>query len=575
MRKMARAFLQVPRPLDISNLTKIPEHLGGSTRLQPSGSSRYVAKDLFCFIQQCVIVVINPQLKECPLEILAQTSSPLWAALHPREILEWENLAKILQQEESTTNGSGAAICVDDVAFWEKLRDLSSDSNHEPPIAMATTSEAQNIESSTNLASTSPQHGPISRVNGYRTIHDLPEEMLQEILAFATCADFDEFAHDSTFEPVPSRGLSPNYISADIIWVFEDRLSVVLVCKSWYKLGLRFLYSHLRLDISWWNHNRDQFTKLLSREPTLCSYIIRLDLSESSDEFDESDPFDEPTTPDTTDSKRDFRQFIKTHLFPHLTNLRLLCSNYTLASGDYPIYPAIVNLSEEGKGLMVWGPPDYYWDGASHFWRNARVLELDLEYCGFSDDSSSFRSVSLPRLEQLVLKESTDPGIMNQIGASWTAPNLHTLILYFSHVEFSIGSISWASKTLVNLLLASEYFVGNTLVEFPVLQTLVIQQCFTKGWREFVFAPALKTIAFEDGVMDGFYKRDRDKFARQIADTLTRYPLCNSITFYRVHHVDREFSFDPSDKIQYAEAIKKQWVLPASEAGSKQWSDGI
>ncbi|PVF98267.1 hypothetical protein CPB86DRAFT_362004 [Serendipita vermifera] len=585
-KKMLRDFLEAPRPLDMRDFSKKVGNLGASTRLRPTGSSRYLALNIFAFVQQCIIILINPDMMDCPSQHLEKASHPLWETLHPREILEWETLTKLLKEDESTPIDSITETTASDAAFWQKLQTLSSKVLYAPKHVASTTRtrngddieskplfEAQTIGASTNLPpalSQPTKHDFLAGVKSHGTIHRLPLELLHQILAYAASPDYDEFGYEATFEAVPSSGAPPTYISTDEVWVFKDRLHIAMVCKLWYKIGIRFLWSHLSLTISWWKRHQDHFPNLLLREPTLCTYIIRLDLSYSFNEtasFEELDPVEHQTPSEhEISTKLEFTQFVQMCMYPHLSNLQLLCSDYSLANIDGAVSPTITYLFSEGKEHGEWDEVNHVWDGGSYLWRHTRMLELDLEGClCLLDDNSRVLPVSLSRLEELTLKNCEDPGVIEQINSSWNAPLLHTLVVYVKYADLSVDSLRWASKTLVNLSLSSVGIMEGTPVEFPILRTLVLQNCFTKRWKAVIDAPALTNILFEDHAADRLYTLARDRFAHIVANTLAPYPSCKSITFYRSYQVDYEFSFDPSDKVQLAEAIKNQWVWAAAE----------
>lgn len=96
-----------------------------------------------------------------------------------------------------------------------------------------------------------------SRSNG---LYPFPVEIWQDILLITTEPDYetsgtsledDEINSYPVFSSETEDALrDPRGVYSSII--FKTRLSIILVCKSWYYIGMPILWSHLKLDeVDW------------------------------------------------------------------------------------------------------------------------------------------------------------------------------------------------------------------------------------------------------------------------------------------------------------------------------------
>jgi hypothetical protein len=124
---------------------------------------------------------------------------------------------------------------------------------------------------------------PLNRIiSDGRGLNRLPVELWQEIFAFATDINDLGINKEGSWRKKPRyffdtrdeellRGLTVLQSQYFLL----TRYSIVLVCKSWYILGIQILWSHLHIDEANVHTVAPSLYKVLRYNPTLSSYVVR------------------------------------------------------------------------------------------------------------------------------------------------------------------------------------------------------------------------------------------------------------------------------------------------------------
>jgi hypothetical protein len=351
-----------------------------------------------------------------------------------------------------------------------------------------------------------------------KAVDQIPPELWMTILRFATEIEkCDEFARDPiTLIPNFSSNQSNQLGFIDPHLLREalmTRLRVVLVCKSWRDMCLPILWSHLVIKTEEWLNKLPPIWDVLDSRPELGSFVIRLDIDYPNFSY-----------PEESETAERINQFLHIRLFPHLHKLRVLYVPLLHATGDFNINPEVVVLHSRYS--------DYYyedWDARSHFWKNARILQVEL------DPSRIRRAPELilfPHLIRLRIMTQGDDTNINDIVSLWQAPKLETLSLLCRNRPLLTSFITLSRDTLTCLHLYTCRSLVGSPVELPKLRNIFLDRCFVTNWHTFIVAPSLETIHFRDGQTALLCDANRGTFINLLTDISSSYPLCKTISQY-------------------------------------------
>jgi hypothetical protein len=352
-----------------------------------------------------------------------------------------------------------------------------------------------------------------------KAIDRIPTELWLTILQFATeIEEWNEFARDPV-TLVPDfkykHEFQIDFIPGHLLNKARmTRRRVVLVCKSWYDMCLPMLWSHLVIRGEDFLRKLPLISQRLDSRPELASFILRLDIRYDMYLYH-------------GDSHRidKLNQFLHFYLFPRLHRLRALCAPPMHATGDYNINTEVVFLESASSY------PGYDdWITRPHFWKNTRVLHVELDPHRLS---GSPVSVVFPRLIRLRITTDGDSNIIKDIVSLWKTPKLETLSLWCTSSSLSTSFMTLSRGTLTSLhLYGWRSFVGN-LVELPKLRTLFLVRCFLTDWHTVIVAPSLEAIHFQDRQADFLCNSDCSTFINLFTPIFSKYPLCKTISQYQ------------------------------------------
>jgi len=127
-------------------------------------------------------------------------------------------------------------------------------------------------------------NNPLNRMKSSAVgLHPLPVELWVDIFSFAT--DENEYWAErqghrcilsNPFFTAREESLLQDPMACCIRRLVRTRYSIILVCKSWYFMGIPILWSHLQIKE---NDTRGVSTTIycaIKRNPTLASYVARV-----------------------------------------------------------------------------------------------------------------------------------------------------------------------------------------------------------------------------------------------------------------------------------------------------------
>jgi len=104
----------------------------------------------------------------------------------------------------------------------------------------------------------------------------VPVEVWHEIFGFVTSKY--EFTLDGRAYVMMNEGLR----AEEAAEITKSRFSIIRVCKYWYAIGIKALWSHLRINVYGEPIRAiEGIQEAIRRDPLLASYVIRLSLEES------------------------------------------------------------------------------------------------------------------------------------------------------------------------------------------------------------------------------------------------------------------------------------------------------
>jgi hypothetical protein len=409
----------------------------------------------------------------------------------------------------------------------------------------------------------------------------LPVEVLTQVISLATrMHEQDEFYDQaSAFSSTePSRFLTEPDLSLSARNeernVFKDRLSFIQVCKVWYQVAIRFLWSNLKIKILPDLRECVQIIEIFERNPEFESFVRRVQLDAVWEELS-SDETDNRTSCIIINK---VRETIGSRLYPRLKRVRVLFAPQVFATGQHTIAPDAVFLLPGGL------PPSnrldshysytYDWEGGAHFWSNVQFLDLDLANATLSNsaNSSSWTMVHFPQLIGLRVRSCDDSAILEDIEKHWRAPALQSLSLHFEHTELWSILVRWAKESLITLHLRTDEIPYEDPIHLSGLKTLIIQGCVAYDWAEFLIAPNVETLIFEDHHLNFFV--NGGAFVPFFTTMIGHYPLCSKVAYYKAkdlspvdedapttsREMERLFEFDPSDPLDRDMAVHQGWL---------------
>lgn len=248
--------------------------------------------------------------------------------------------------------------------------------------------------------------------------NSLPVEILQDIFTMATDFRVDRYAINGGIEgsnlPFYTKieELNHSLGAAYNESTLDTRYAITLVCKSWYFVGIPFLWSHIQVQYLSHRQIIPRLYRTLWFRPQLRPYIACLTVTLSSGEV-----HDENKGLDT--------KFI-TKVLPLLPNLkRFYCPLGLAMELPESLRIRISSIYADKTNFLF----DYSWSttvfGTAAFWHYCQTLSLSITNLGSSAIISA-PQVILPNVTTMRLRIS-DKNCFDWIKRYWCLPNLKNL----------------------------------------------------------------------------------------------------------------------------------------------------
>jgi hypothetical protein len=296
-------------------------------------------------------------------------------------------------------------------------------------IIMPTTRVERTIQSVISLKHR--WRNPLDRMKSSAVgLHPLPIELWEEIFAIATDADIYWAERDgywcTIWNPFFSKKEEDHLrdpMACDNQALFRTRHSIILVCKSWYFLGIPILWSHLQFNEQDPLNIATMIYSALKRNPTLASHVLRVTIKSPNSRQNNS---------------------IKIHAVEKfirlLTNIEAISCPLPYAAHLYGIQPGIVMLSNQGMARYRSSSDDRAFIHPllhDSFWIHCRTLSLTLQWRPFADIIRYQHGIRFDNLVNLRL-DVDDTALSEWIGERWVFPLLKNLrIIVTDEVDYT------------------------------------------------------------------------------------------------------------------------------------------
>lgn len=322
---------------------------------------------------------------------------------------------------------------------------------------------------------------PLNRiVSDHRGLFHLPLELWQEIFAFAT--DIDELGVNK--EGSWSKRLRYFFDSRDEellrgLTVLQSqhflltRYSIVLVCKSWYILGIQILWSHLHIDEANVHTVAPSLYDVLKHNPTLSSYVIQFTIRP------------ERNCGTMLTNATNVGSIAK--IVPLLKDLEAISCPYAYVAHLPPSIPSNI-VFVYGHDLVT--PRQARWKfwkkkipANDYYWHHCRTLYFKLKHdrIAFQRDDSDIFFNNLTDLRLNV----THSNAMSWINTNWNLPLLKHLSLISPLNAHWIPFLQRVRLTLetIQIPLGQDSFDVSTKIVMPNLQEIhVINVRYVYQW---------------------------------------------------------------------------------------------
>lgn len=341
----------------------------------------------------------------------------------------------------------------------------------------------------------------------------LPTEILISVFSHITAVPFyDEFSEDveayirlDCDPKTPTRAIAHDQ-EAEII---QARLRIVLTCKRWHDIGLRTLWSHLRIGSSFSLASILHIIDYIGKNPQHAVFVRRLTVLPmwfpSIDSQDEED-----------------RSNLIQNLVTCLPSLKIIFCPWSCIPDEYPSAVTVANL--EARGYMTAHVPLHE---TTVFFHNLRILTID-----FGPDSifDPFRHTTFPVLENLRVRcdKATAP---SYIAHFWSLPKLKSFSLQSHFIgHWSTLLRKWGDK-LEKLELITRLSPSIRPLTFPELSCLYIGHPPYLPWRRLITAPKLTRLGLF-GIDPGHDMRVYQTLPNIINDFVAKFETVKELCIY-------------------------------------------
>jgi hypothetical protein len=316
---------------------------------------------------------------------------------------------------------------------------------------------------------------PRSQMKGSAVgLYPLPVEIWEEIFAIATDADtyWAEIKGSwctisNPFFTAKEEDLLRDPTARNNLGLLRTRHSIILVCKSWYFMGIPFLWSHLQFNEKGPRNVAAMIYSALMRNPTLASYAVRLTIKSAI--LGRSNRI----KPEKIDAVANFVRL--------LTNIEAISCSLPYATHLYPsVQPGVVMLSDHG--IAGFGPRHGPMILDS-FWIHCRTLSLTLKggFGGFVDIMRERHEITFDNLLNFRL-EVEYTGVLEWIQQYWKFPilkNLHMVnIAWVNRIQL-INRVRGTLEKLHICTSKSSFSANQVVAIMPNLKEIYVVHAYS------------------------------------------------------------------------------------------------
>jgi hypothetical protein len=334
----------------------------------------------------------------------------------------------------------------------------------------------------------------------------VPFEIWMEIFIFATIIPGKD---DLTVDPIAYTAMTCDKASSNILTpaeqfqVYCGRLEIIRVCRYWYAIGVRLLWSHLRVTLPDSTGRFRHIYHILERRPEISKSIIRLTIRYRP-------------------NSRYGGAVSVERMIKHLTNLRILYCPTEFGTIGHFYRPDIVVLNPQfgvHQVLPMLG---------GRFWLNVRILIFRQGLGRIMTYAPE--EVEFSQLETLHIHDEHG-NVLKYIAEYWRMPVLRTL-----SIETTSPSSGWikilesCAMNLQKLELLAKPPIRDQLdgITMDRLKVLYLASG-DSGWRNTVYAPSLERLGLY--TLFGTDKRIKAEIDRLLAAFPKVAELCISSRF--------------------------------------------
>lgn len=332
----------------------------------------------------------------------------------------------------------------------------------------------------------------------------VPVELWTEIFWFATAiAGKDDLCCDGlAYDILPREetGISSVYNYSELSQLLGERHKIVHVCRSWYAIGIKSLWSHLIIRPSVTENQLHRLNKILEARCDLAAAVIRLTIQ-----------FDRDV---------EFRQSAREGILPLLPNLRIISSPF----GSVDKSPMATVQIATVFNLRVFISTRSYKFGDC--WKNLQALCITVEY-----QSHQPNIVSLPQLRHLRLIRNDQSG-GQRIVTHWKLPNLQTLSIQSLWSNFWGDLLRSCRGTLEQLEISAMNSYETEEIIMPRLSSFLISNLYAEGWLPCIKSAQLSRVALFGVDFIHEFRSNRDEVIRTIQSILSSYETLTSLCIY-------------------------------------------
>lgn len=265
----------------------------------------------------------------------------------------------------------------------------------------------------------------------------------------------------------------------------KSRLSIVLVCRSWYFMGLPVLWSHLKLKEVDRSRNLIAIYKFLERNPIMASYVTRLTIV----------AFSAPHGGDVTIKYRRHTEKIL-QLFPNINSISCPSHLAKYVPPTMKVDIAVVHANVDANAYNTFWLSTFLVQ--TYFWHHCHTLCITIrKYMSLPWDQS--HPITFPRLVNLRVSVNLRTTVQ-WICLAWNLPVIKRLSIFSNNFDDWYQLIQRVRTSVESLQLSirTRFELPDGGLEAPALREIHLLAFSPargrKSWNRVIKAPRLHRV---------------------------------------------------------------------------------